>query len=218
MALVIHGLADDWHCASFSDLRGKRDRGSISLRHKPGFLRKGRGTLVPGHIEGSSCLCRIEAEQELSLRDLVAVADVNGGDEAALEMLHRLATRFDRDDSRCDCCSVEMRKRSPGSATAYSNGEDREANSRRTAPIKAGLRGGLGRARVSGPNFCRIAAGRRAPRPLGFGPDAASLWFNITGKFRDVCETLKSGEVVQKLQVVTEHALIDPRNRSARRR
>ncbi len=97
------------------EVRRKADfRGTVALGDEARFARPGVPELAAQRHQRRARLGVVEADQGLPRGHRVAIMDENGGDDTALEMLHRLAARLRDHRTGRDGGALQRRHRRPG--------------------------------------------------------------------------------------------------------
>ena len=112
------------------------------------------------HVQLGAGAHVLERDQRVALAHPVAVADVDGGDDAALEVLHGLALALGADHAGCHRRARERHAPGPGPAAAEEEGDDRPADE----PLPA--REGAERGAVPGGREHRRGAGAHGAAPV----------------------------------------------------
>ncbi len=124
-ALILQNLTDALDIAAAQKILGEDDlRRPIALGKQTRRLCPQRIGLVLQNIEIGLRLRVVETEEDVSLADLGALARVDLADDAALEMLHKLKTRFVRHRTRRHDSAVDLGPRSPGADTPKAGEHD----------------------------------------------------------------------------------------------
>src|SRR5262249_34368325 len=93
------------------------------LGGQPGLERQGGVKLLAQRLRRGARLRGVDPEQDLALLDVLGLLDQNLLDEAALQMLDRLAVALHPPPGRCDGGGVERGERGPQAERAEHDGD-----------------------------------------------------------------------------------------------
>jgi hypothetical protein len=121
---------------------GKTDLGqAVALGLETGLQRVGHHPAAVQELQAGPRRGVVEADQDLSGRDLLALAHQDLADDAALQVLHRLAVAVDADHAGRDGRALQGRQRRPADEAGQEDPDDADSGDRLAAQARAGLLG-----------------------------------------------------------------------------